>query len=176
MKRHNILLYSTILLAVLASLNACKKDDDEPGSNKSTDEMLYDLAKSSDGFTWYKNSDALLDKSAGSGHGQPLLRTRYNAKAATALDADGKIKAGTTFTDESLVVKELYDNANTPAIYAVMYKKTGHPDADAEGWVWAYLNVNGSVLTSAASKGSGCRGCHGQADHIDYTLMNKFFQ
>ncbi len=175
MKRHKILLFSTIVFAVLASLNACKKDDDKPGTTKSTDETLYDLAKSTNGFTWYKNSDALLDKSTGTGHSQPLLRTRYNATATTALDTDGKIKAGTTFPDESLVVKELYDNATTQAIYAVMYKKPGHPDADAEGWVWAYLNVNGSVLTSAASKGSGCRGCHGQAEHIDYTLMNKFF-
>lgn len=176
MKRNKILLFSTLLFAALALLNACKKDDDTSSSAAITDEELYDLAKSTSGFVWYKNSDDFLDKSTGTGHTPPLLRTRYNAKAATALDSNGKVKAGTTFPDGSLIVKELNDNPTTLAIYAVMYKSADDPNADANGWVWAYLNANGSVLASSTGKGNGCNGCHGQADHIDFTLMNKFFQ
>lgn len=177
MKRNKILLFSTLLLAALALFNACKNDDDSGGGSAGvTDEELYDMAKSNSGFVWYKNADSFLDKSTGTGHAQPLLRTRYNAKAATSLESDGKVKAGTTFPDGSLIVKELNDNPNTLAIYAVMYKGADDPNADANGWVWAYLNANGTVLASSTDKGNGCNGCHGQTDHIDFTLMNKFFQ
>ncbi len=174
MKRNNLLLFSTLLMASVAVFTACSKDDDSSSSGI-TDQELLDLAKSTNGFIWYKNSDDLLPKSSGTGHAQPLLRTRYNATAAAQLDADGKVKAGTTFPDGSLIVKELNDNATTLAIYAVMYKQSDDPNADANGWVWAYINADGSVLTSATGKGNGCNGCHGQADHIDFTLMNKFF-
>jgi Cytochrome P460 len=173
MKRNNLILLANAVLLVLTMLNACKGDDD---SAKNTDQELLDLSKSATGFTWYKNSDALLPKSSGTGHSQPLLRTRYNDVAAAMLDMDGKVKAGTVFPDGSLIVKELNNNATTIGRYAILYKQSGHADADADGWVWGYINANGSVAEPAANKGNGCRGCHGQADHIDFTLMNKFFQ
>jgi hypothetical protein len=174
MKRNNLLLLTTILTASLAVLTACSKDDDSSSSG-TTDQELFDLAKSASGFTWFENSDALLPKSSGTGHAQPLLRTRYNATAAAQLDADGRVKPGATFPEGSLIVKELHDNATTIAIFAVMYKQPSNPNADDNGWVWAYLAPDGSVPISSSGKGSGCNGCHGQAEHIDYTLMNKFF-
>ncbi len=173
MKRTNSILLSAAVLLVFALSNACKNDSASP--NDDTDKMLFNLAKTTSGFTWYKNSDSLLNKSAGSGHGEPFLRTRYNDVAAAMLDASGKVAAGTVFPDESLVVKELRNNASSVSTYAVMYKKNGHPDADAGGWVWGYLNTSGEPLFPAASKGSSCRGCHSQAENIDFTLMNKFF-
>lgn len=174
MKRHKILLFTTIALAILASLQACKNDDDT-GSSQNTDELLYEMAKKTSGFTWYKNDDTLLNKTSGSGHSEPFLRTRYNDVAAAMLDNDGKVAPGTVFPDESLVVKELRNNATSVNTYAVMYKKNGHPDADVDGWVWGYLNSSGEPLFPAASKGASCRGCHSQAENIDFTLMNKFF-
>jgi hypothetical protein len=159
------------LFIFILTVSACKKDEEAEG----TDKELYDMANSASGFTWYKNSDALLDKSSGSGHNQPFLRTRYNSVAAAELDSAGKVMEGTVFPDGSLVVKELINSSSTLDRYAILYKKPGHQDADANGWVWGYINADGSVAVSASEKGSSCSGCHLQDGNIDYMLMNKFF-
>ena len=173
MKRNNIICLSLALLAAAILTNACSKDDDE--GTVGTDTMLLEMAKQSSGFVWFGNSDTLLPKSSGTGHSEPLLRTRYNDVAAAMLDADGRILPGATFPEGSLVVKELYEDASTLGRYAILFKQPSHPDADADGWVWGYILANGSVALPASSKGSGCRGCHGQAEHIDFNLMNKYF-
>lgn len=152
-------------------MNSCQKEKQAEG----TDRELYEMAIVSTGFTWFNNSDVLLAMSSGSGHSQDFLRTRYNAVAATQLDANGRIIPGATFPEESLIVKELWEDANTLDQYAILYKNSSSPDADANGWVWGYLNENGTVRTAASSKGSSCSGCHLQADNIDYMLMNKYF-
>ncbi len=165
-----------ISLAMITTLfTSCKKekDKDEPTS---TEMELYNMAKSASGFTWYKNSSAFLSKSSGSGHSFPLLRTRYNANAASKLDANGKIIAGSVFAENSLIVKELNSDASTLERYAILYKKPGHADADENGWVWGYINADQSIASPSADKGSACKGCHSQSDNIDYMLMNKFFQ
>ncbi len=151
--------------------SSCKKDEE----GDDTDKQLYDMAKSATGFTWYKNSDVLLGKSSGSGHSQPFLRTRYNSIAAAVLDTAGKVTEGTIFPDGSLIVKELINSSNATEIYAILYKKAGHQHADGKGWVWGYLNADGSVRTPASEKGNSCTGCHSQDGNIDYMLMNKFF-
>ena len=66
----------------LLVLNSCKKDKEAIG----TDKELYEMAKENNGFTWFKNSNTLLNKSAGSGHSNPFLNTRYNSVAASQLD------------------------------------------------------------------------------------------
>ena len=43
------------------------------------DQDLYLKAKTTTDFVWYKNSNAKLPKTSGSGHSQPLLSTRFNA-------------------------------------------------------------------------------------------------
>ena len=171
---NNKLNKSTFLAVCLVSvwtMNSCKKDVEV----SALDQELYDKAKVTSGFTWYKNASVLLDKSAGSGHAKPFLRTRYNTVAATQLDSTGKIMAGASFPEGSVIVKELFDNSTTIGRYAVLYKKSNSPEADARGWVWGYINADGSVAESSANKGSACRGCHSQADNIDYMLMNKYF-
>ena len=82
---------------------------------------------------------------------------------------------GAAFPDGSLIVKELYEDASTLARYAVLYKSTGHADADVNGWVWGYINEDETVAVPASEKGSQCIGCHSQEGSIDYVLMNKFF-
>ncbi len=42
--------------------------------------------------------------------------------------------------------------ASTLSRYAVLYKSTGHADADANGWVWGYINADGTVAVSASEK------------------------
>lgn len=170
MKKQTII-WAVFSIAIVAiSLQACKKDEPAVG----IDLELLNMAKETSGFTWYKNSDAWLDKSSGSGHNYSGLRTRYNSTAATQLDGNGKVMANASFPDGSLVVKEL-SNGNVVDLYAVLYKMSNHEYADANGWVWGYVFADGNVATTAEDKGAICTGCHSQSDNIDYMLMNKFF-
>jgi hypothetical protein len=169
-KFSGLIITSIVLLGVL-TVASCKKDKEVAG----TDKELYAMVFLSSGIYWYKNSSSLLDKSSGSGHPQPFLRTWYNTAAATQLDTNGKIMPGAAFPEGSLVVKELYENSSTRARYAILFKDTDHPDADARGWVWGYINDDGSVAEPASKKGSSCIGCHSQDGNIDYMLMNKYF-
>ncbi|MCK9206291.1 MAG: cytochrome P460 family protein [Salinivirgaceae bacterium] len=171
MKTISFLWNFRILFIVFFVFTSCDKNED----TDTTDLELYNLAKATEGFTWYKNSDALLDKSIGSGHSQPFLRTRYNSIAATQLDTLGKVIAGTDFTEGSLIVKQLYGNQTTLEMYAILYKQSKNSNADANGWVWGYVNANGTVAEPSANKGAGCISCHGQSNNVDYTLMNKYF-
>lgn len=160
-----------VIIIIISTLNSCKKDEVATGIDK----QLLDMGKETGGFTWYKNSASLLNKSSGSGHNYPFLRTRYNSIAATVLDSTGKIISGSVFPDGSLVVKELFNNSTDIGRYAILYKKASDANADANGWVWGYINANGTVAEPASNKGSGCRSCHSQTNHIDYNLMNIYF-
>ncbi len=169
MKNHLIILVFR-LSSVAIVLQSCKKDEPAVG----IDLELLQMAEMTNGFSWYKNSDAWLPKSSGSGHNYDLLRTRYNATAATQLDADGSVLSNASFPDGSLVVKEL-SNGSEAELYAILYKKSDSEHADSRGWVWGYVFANGNVATTAEDKGAICTGCHLQSDNIDYMLMNKFF-
>lgn len=171
MKKVILLTLSVIYISILI-LNSCKKDD---GLVKGTDKELFELAKETSGFTWFKNSASLLNKSSGTGHAQPFLRTRYNSEASSQLNADGEIKSGAVFPEGSLIVKELYEDASTLDQYAILYKNSNSSNADANGWVWGYVYSDGKVAIKASKKGASCVSCHSQADNIDYMLMNKFF-
>lgn len=170
--------FASLIFSVAVVLSACKKEDEEDDDDsvtQTTDEFLLEMAIETSGFTWYKNSDALLPKSNGSGHQETHLRTRYNTTAATMLDSDGKVMSGITFPEGSLIVKELRNDLSEVLTYAILYKQAGHADADADGWVWGYVRPSGEVRLAASEKGNGCRGCHSQSGSIDFTLMNKFF-
>jgi hypothetical protein len=170
MKKIIPILIFPLFCLVNGFLPSCTKDQ-----AADTDKELLDMAQITTGFTWYKNANTLLAKSNASGHSEAFLKTRFNAAAAAKLDAGGKLIDGTSFPDGSLIVKELFKNENTLNRYAILYKKAGHPDADEKGWVWGYLNANGTIATAASQKGAGCKGCHSQGGNIDYILMKKFF-
>lgn len=165
------LMLSLLSMFIIFYLSSCKKDPVATGIDK----QLFEMAGETEGFSWYKNSDDFLPKSSGSGHPQTLLRTRFNAEAATMLDENGKVKPDASFPEASLIVKELHDKENSLARYAILYKNTGNGSADSRGWVWGYINADGTVSISASKKGSSCINCHLQEGNIDYTLMNKFF-
>jgi hypothetical protein len=161
----------SIILSSLVVLNSCKGEKADSGIDKE----LYDMAKSTNGFVWYKNSNSLLDKSNGSGHPQAKLRTRYNATAASQLDSEGKILPNAIFPTGSLIVKELHTISGNLDRYALLWKQPDNEFADENGWVWGYINSNGNVAASAEERGTACINCHSQSDNIDYMLMNKFF-
>ena len=168
------------VFAATIAFTACKKDEPAatPAPADTTDATLYTAARVATGFTWFENADSVRAKSSGSGHSQAFLRTRYNTLAAAQLDAaTGRVRAGAVFATGSLIVKELHPT-RTGGLneYAVMRKDPTNAHAAANGWVWAMLKADGSVSVSATQKGAGCVGCHGQAGHVDATLMNKFFR
>lgn len=148
---------------------SCKKN------LKGIDGELFTLSKDDVGHEWYKKSAVFLDKSNGSGHNFPFLRTRFNAIAATQLDASGKILDNALFPEGSVVVKELYNSSHDLERYATLYKKSDSEFADANGWVWGYIEKKGKVVESAELKGASCIGCHNQGGNIDYMLMNVYF-
>jgi hypothetical protein len=155
------------IVIAFMSLSSCNKA-------KGTDGDLLSMAKETSTFTWYKNNDALLEESEGSAHGQPQLRTGYNPTAAGMLDSAFKVASGITFPDGSLIVKELYEGGEIDR-WAILYKRSTHEHADANGWVWGYINGNESVAAPASDKGQACISCHSQSGNIDMTLMNKYY-
>ena len=159
------------LIASAITTISCEKDD----TADKADKELYDMAIETVGFTWYKKSDALLEKSIGSGHSQPLLRTRYNEVAAASLDENGKIMGNAMFAEGSLIVKELYADESTLSQYAILYKRNNSEFSDKDGWEWGYMNAKGDVIESVSKKGNSCISCHTQEGSIDHMLMNKYF-
>lgn len=168
------LVYALVLGLISISVNliSCKKDD---VSANETEIELYNMAKTTSGFTWYKNSDALLPKSTLSGHSEAFLRTRFNTIAATMLDGTGKVKIAITFPEGSLIVKELFSNQTTLSKYAILLKDSNNKYADSNGWVWGYVKNDGSVVESSSNKGSSCKACHSQNGNINGILMNVAF-
>ena len=69
----------------------------------------------------------------------------------------------------------MYADGWNLARYAILSKETNNSAADANGWVWGYINSNGNVVEPSANKGVACISCHSQTDNIDYMLMNKYF-
>ena len=149
MKPIRFLLQAVTIVTLFVLVSNCKKDD---GSDNKTDVKLYNMATETSGFSWYKNSDALLQKSILSGHSEAFLRTRYNAIAAEKLDESGKVQNSIIFPNGSLIVKELYSDQSTLAKYAILYKDPENSYADSDGWVWGYLEANGTVVEPSSNK------------------------
>ncbi len=172
MKNTKLSIFVSVVIGLLIVLiSSCKYKNVEGR----LETEIFNKAKSTDGFVWFKYSNISLQKSSGSGHEQPLLKTRYNEVAASQLDSLGRIKTGAAFPEESMVVKELLDGIGNIQVYAVLYKKSKHPSADSKGWVWGYYNKDGTVRISSSLKGKDCSGCHSQTGHEDYMLMNKYY-
>ena len=169
-----------ITLFFLCLLVACTKEKETitpvvTTETKTSDQLLFEKAKSVVDFKWFENADSLYKKSSGSGHGQAFFKTRFNAIAATKLTSNGRIVPDANFPEGSLIVKELYKDAQTLDLYAILYKDSKNVYADAKGWVWGYIRPDGNVAVSASKKGTSCISCHSQTGNIDYVLMNKFY-
>ncbi|MCA0375550.1 MAG: hypothetical protein LCH84_07765 [Gemmatimonadetes bacterium] len=163
---------SQLCIPLLVLAAACGGSDvtgSAPGGGGPSDAEVSALARAASGWTYYKARGDTLLRSQGSGHAEARLRTRYNAKAATQLDANGKVRAGVSFPDSSLIVKELIIGS-TLTRYAVMYKLRGSANAATGGWLWAYYAPDGSPQIGIGARGSACVGCH--ASGIDQTRMN----
>ena len=164
------------IVAITLVFVSCKKEEETiQNSDTNSGLLLYEKAKITSNFTWYKNVDSLFKKSSGSGHGQAYFKTRFNAIAASKLTNEGKIQNNASFPEGSLIVKELYADEKSLDLYAILFKDSKNVDADAKGWLWGYIRPGGNVAVSASKKGSSCINCHSQSENIDYVLMNKFY-
>lgn len=163
-------------VVILVATSGCDttliKSDGTTTSDALTIPKIFEIAKQTSGYTWYKKSDAYLTRNSVSGHIESLQRTRLDAIAATQLDANGKVKAGAVFPEGSTIVKELVNADKTINGYALLIKRKADPSADADGWVWGYVTAAGAERHPLSSKGNGCIACHSISGHIDRTLMN----
>ena len=133
-----------------------------------SDATLYAAVRGDSSWTFYKRSATPITRSS-QPHPESRALVRYNARAATQLDAAGKVRSGASFPDSSIIVKEL-SNGSTLATYAVMMKLSGSASAGPGGWIWAEFGPTGTVKFPTASRGSACTSCH--VAGTDYTRMN----
>ena len=133
-----------------------------------SDASLFALSQPAASWTYYKRSATPIRRSS-QPHPETHALVRYNVLAATQLDAAGKVRAGASFPDSAIIVKEL-SNGTTIMTYAVMMKVRGAGNAGLDGWVWAEFGPNGAVRYPANGRGAACTSCH--APGIDYTRMN----
>src|SRR5262245_2801334 len=110
-------------------------------------------------YALFPNLDAGADGilTASSAH-QPLIRVRLNATAASVLQ-NGRLPAGATFPDGSIIFKEVLADARTTSVYAVMYRDRANANA-GNGWLWAELRPTGDAEYSITNRGGACTGCH----------------
>ena len=86
----------------------------EPGTGPSvSDATLYTSTRGDSSWTFYKRSATPITRSS-QPHPESRALVRYNARAATQLDAAGKVRSGASFPDSSIIVKEL-SNGSTVA-------------------------------------------------------------
>ncbi len=151
------------------------KDTNTYFVSEDLDSLLYALTFEEDNYYWFKGSDAILpsDKPA-SGHSL-YFRVRFNKIAFDALGEDGKLSPGETFPNGSLIIKELYNDAqgNDPTYFAYMAKDPNN-EFSSLGWVWSEIHQNGNRFIGADRKGDVCTGCHSE-NHIDYTRIFTSF-
>ncbi|MBC8086146.1 MAG: hypothetical protein H7Z40_02705 [Phycisphaerae bacterium] len=133
-----------------------------------SDATLFSMMQSDPSWAFYKRSPTPIARSS-QPHPEARALVRYNTRAATQLDAAGKVRSGASFPDSSIIVKELL-NGSTVATYAVMMKLAVSASAGPGGWIWAEFGPTGTVKFPVGSRGSACTSCH--VAGIDYSRMN----
>lgn len=163
---------SFVFVLLVASTLSCSSDPLkglEPGTGPSvSDGALYALTQPTTAWTFYKRNATPIQR-ASRPHAETHALVRYNARAATQLDADGKVRRDASFPDSSIIVKVL-SNGPTLVTYAVMMKLRNSASAGFDGWIWAEYDPSGAVKYSTTGRGGACSSCHSSG--IDYTRMN----
>lgn len=161
-----IVLASLFLVSLSLGLSNCKKATEE-------DKVLFEKAKNTTGFTYYKNDNSILPSSNPSAH-NPYFRVRFNDIAQSALGPDGKLPVDSVFPEGSIIVKELYNTQNGPLmLYAIMEKNSGNEQAGVN-WLWAEYKADGKLGHSVNEKGDGCISCH-SVNQRDYSRIFDLF-
>lgn len=152
-----------IFLLAVCLHSACKKDKSSSEDKELFDEMV------NNSYTYYQNSQAILNAAGISPHGN--FKLKFNATAQAALDSTGKLPAGSSFPSGSLIFKEVYGSGTALSLYAIMKKAPGNSNAGSN-WLWAEYKPDGETIVSVKEKGSGCISCH--SGNVNRDLTNSF--
>lgn len=167
-----LLIRAAAAVALMATTGSCKGDPLaglEPGTGPTvSDAALLALTQTGPGWVFYKRTATPITRS-GAVHEEPQALVRFNPIAATQLDAAGKVRAGASFPDSSVIVKDLMTNGALRTV-AVMMKLRGSASAGFDGWIWAEFQPSGATRYSTSNRGAACSSCHSPG--IDYTRMN----
>lgn len=150
-------------IASISILYACTKDRGINPDLAFSDRALYDSCRNLSAFTHYKNDPAAVYSGVHGPHG--AFKLRFNKVAYAALTDNGKLPAGKSFPNGSLIVKDIQSNGQ----YALMYKKNG-------SWLWAEINADGSVAFSTTKEPTAtCISCHSQSGQRDLAVSFAFY-
>jgi Cytochrome P460 len=165
MSKRFVLLFATSVYVGIVALTACKKDETSTPAPVDPDKALFAEATATTGFTFYRSGDTIVAAVPASPHLK--YRLRFNAIAATSLDAMGNLPVGRTFPVGSLVIKDVYDRGRLARINVMKKDLTG--SNAASGWQWAEYNPDGSIRMGVTTKGAGCLSCHSITPNRDLT-------
>jgi hypothetical protein len=148
----------TIGLSVFALsfvLFSCRKDKATPDTSF-TNEKFFGFIKDSATASYYKNGTEFTTSSTSQFfHGSVFYKLRMNTTAFNACTDGGKLPAGSSFPDSSLLIKEIRAAAGgSISEFAAMYKLNG-------SWNWARFKPSGEVLFGIDDdEVATCVGCH----------------
>ena len=132
-----------------------------------SDQTLFELAQHTPGFSYYKGRPDTLPADPSSPHGS-FVRVRFNPTARAAMNDSISQLTETTFPDESMIVKEVYDQRGGQLkAYAILYKLKNNANSSG-GWLWSETDPVGNVLYSVEKKGEDCFSCHSSSTNIDF--------
>lgn len=172
MKKFWITVISVCIILALTFISCSKEENNNNNTsneNELADQEIYKRANNKTGFMYYNNITDTLTAAASSPH-KPFILVRFNDVALTVLGADGKLQAGKSFPDGSIIVNEIYKKKGGPLDHiAVMMKKPEDINSES-GWLWTEFNTDGSAKISAADKGSQCVSCHNGQGNRDLVM------
>ncbi len=138
-----------------------------------SDAALLALVTEGQPFSSYMRfPDVDVIRSGTSAH-QPFVRVSMNQIAFAVLQ-NGRLPAGSTFPNGSIIFKEVLSGANgAPSVYTIMYKDRNNAQA-GNGWLWAEYTPNRSVMYSISNRGGACIGCHSLEQGPQHDLVRTF--
>lgn len=154
----NYIAFAFLFSVSVIAIQSCKKTTEE-------DMLLFNEINSGTGYTYYIGTPSITAGAGNSPHG--FERVRFNSIAQTALDSTGKLPAGASFANGSIIVKEVYSSTSGAInLYAVMKKATNN-SAAGSGYLWAEFETDGKAVFSTSKKGSSCTSCHSGSTNRD---------
>lgn len=163
------LFYLLIPISTLLVLTTSCKEEDK---DTEEDNALYEEITSITEYYFYKNNEDYVVSSDESPHND-YFRVKFNSVANEVLTDNGKLPEDGTFPDGSIIIKELYNEAEGDLqLYAVM-KKTDSENT-AGGWLWGEYKPEGATFHSVGEKGKGCFSCH-TINERDYVRVFNLF-
>ncbi|MEK9135855.1 MAG: cytochrome P460 family protein [Bacteroidota bacterium] len=167
-----------VLVALCVAMLSCTDQGELPPTSLrliASDADLFRVVTQEQPFSSYALFPHVDSVTSGTLNGsnahQPLMRVSMNAIAFNAL-SDGRLPAGASFPDGSIVFKQIRQGTET-VLYAVMYKERGSPHS-GNGWLWAEFQPDGTPFISVTRKGTNCTGCHSREQGPQHDFVRTF--